>query len=188
MALKYFNIIWCLVDATICYNYIDWLKNTNIIRCRRHCLLWLSFLFWSSMDNLCLLWRNLVKPLKSIPKQTQQTTVAQKKLQLIQREILLKLPKAEYSLLTLTHLLTTPMVLSMENTILRNVAGKGDPERLGWELETGVSLRKSGKTVLSNDQALSISMMLLHLYVVRTFHDCKRHSRTLQKIYTRKYQ
>lgn len=149
MALKYFNIIWCLVDATICYNYIDWLKNTNIIRCRRHCLLWLSFLFWSSMDNMCLPWRNLVKPLKSIPKQTQQT-----KLQLIQREILLKLPKAEYNLLTLTHLLTTPMVLSMENTILRNVAGKGDQERLGLELEIGVSLRISGKTVLSNKQTL----------------------------------
>lgn len=150
MALKYFNIIWCLVDATICYNYIDWLKNTNIIRCRRHCLLWLSFLFWSSMDNLCLLWRNLVKPLKSIPKQTQQTTVAQKKLQLIQREILLKLPKAEYNLLTLT----TLMVLSMENTILRNVAGIGDLERPGLELEIGVNLKKSGKTVLWNKQTL----------------------------------
>lgn len=150
MALKYFNIIWCLVDATICYNYIDWLKNTNIIRCRRHCLLWLSFLFWSSMDNLWLLWRNLVKPLKSIPKQTQQTTVAQKKLQLIQREILLKLPKAEYNLLTLT----TLMVLSMENTILRNVAGIGDLERPGLELEIGVNLKKSGKTVLWNKQTL----------------------------------
>lgn len=150
MALKYFNIIWCLVDATICYNYIDWLKNTNIIRCRRHCLLWLSFLFWSSMDNLCLLWRNLEKPLKSIPKQTQQTTVAQKKLQLIQREILLKLPKAEYNLLTLT----TLMVLSMENTILRNVAGIGDLERPGLELEKGVNLKKSGKTVLWNKQTL----------------------------------
>lgn len=151
MALKYFNIIWCLVDATISYNYIDWLKNTNIIRCRRHCLLWLSFLFYSSMDNLCLPWRNLVKPLKSIPKQTQQTTVAQKKLQLIQREILLKLPKAEYNLLTLT----TPMVLSMENTILRNVAGIGDLERLGLELEIGVILKKSGKTVLwKNKQTL----------------------------------
>lgn len=40
------------------------------------------------------------------------------------------------------------------------------------------------------DQALFIFMMLLHLYlfVVRTFHDYKRHLRTLQKIYTRKYQ
>lgn len=150
MALKYFNIIWCLVDATICYNYIDWLKNTNIIRWRRHCLLWLSFLFWSSMDNMCLPWRNLVKPLKSIPKQTQQTTVAQKKLQLIQREILLKLPKAEYNLLTLT----TLMVLSMENTILRNVAGIGDLERPVLELEIGVNLKKSGKTVLWNKQTL----------------------------------
>lgn len=154
MAQKYFNIIWCLVDATICYNYIDWLKNTNIIRCRRHWLSWLFFLSWSSMDNLCLLRRNLVKPLRSIPKQTQQTPFAQKRFQLIQREILLKLPKAEYNLLTLTNLLTTPMVLSMENTILRNVAGKGDQERLGLELETGVSLKKSGKTVLSNKQTL----------------------------------
>lgn len=82
--------------------------------------------------------------LKSIPKQTLQTKISQRKLQFIQIAILLKLPKAGYNLLTLTNLLTAPLVLFMENTILRNVVGMKDPERLVLELEIILSLNKSG--------------------------------------------